>query len=116
MMFSCDSDNDNESTNANAVKSLNINPYEDPLGYKKENISSTGKKGNIPGGERHHDRISINPVGTLREVFNDSNKYQYEWAEKLGIRPIGSLAAPSCHIVRSISCGRTDPLISVSCA
>ena len=47
MMFSCDSDNDNESTNANAVKSLNINPYEDPLGYKKENISSTGKKGDI---------------------------------------------------------------------
>ncbi len=92
MMFSCDSDNDNESTNANAVKSLNINPYEDPLGYKKENISSTGKKGNIPGGERHHDRISINPVGPLREVFNDSNKYQYEWAEKFGIRPIGSLA------------------------
>lgn len=37
-------------------------------------------------------RIRINPIGNLREVFNDSNKYHYANAERLGIRPIHSLA------------------------
>lgn len=35
-------------------------------------------------------QILINDIGPLYEVFNDSNKYQYEFAEKLGIDPIES--------------------------
>ena len=45
----------------------------------------------IPDGPRYHDRIKINNIGHLREVFNDSNRYHYEYAEKLGINPIHSL-------------------------
>ncbi len=36
-------------------------------------------------------RIPVRNIGHLYEVFNDSNKYQYEYAEKLGIDPINSL-------------------------
>lgn len=46
---------------------------------------------NIPAGRRNHDRIHVNDIGPLAEVFNDSNKYQYAWAEKLGIEPITDL-------------------------
>lgn len=45
----------------------------------------------IKPGVRNHDRISIYFSGRLAEVFNDSNKYQYAAAEKLGIRPIRTL-------------------------
>lgn len=30
-------------------------------------------------------------IGPLREIFNDSNKYQYAYAEKLGITPISGI-------------------------
>lgn len=46
---------------------------------------------NIKQGPRFNDRIHINRIGMLSEVFNDSNKYQYAYAEKLGIEPIMSL-------------------------
>lgn len=46
----------------------------------------------IRQGPRYHDRIHINPIGRLNEVFNDSNKYQYAAAERLGIIPIRTLA------------------------
>lgn len=58
----------------------------------------------IKKGPRYHDRIHINPIGRLAEVFNDSNKYQLEAANRLGIRPITNLASayytsrPVCRI------------------
>lgn len=42
----------------------------------------------IREGSYHNARISINHIGNFREVFNDSNKYQYAYAEKIGIDPI----------------------------
>lgn len=39
-------------------------------------------------GTRHGERIPVRRIGMLREVFNDSNKYQYAAAERLGIRPM----------------------------
>lgn len=45
----------------------------------------------IPQGPRHHDRIHVNNIGHLWEVFNDSNKYQYAHAERLGIDPMRTL-------------------------
>lgn len=72
--------------------------------------SHPSPKGNyqIKKGPRHNDRIRINSVGRLAEVFNDSNKFQYAHAERLGIRPITSLydtyytTRPLRHIT---SCG-----------
>lgn len=37
-------------------------------------------------------RIPVNGIGPLREVFNDSNKYQYAHASRLGIDPITDLS------------------------
>lgn len=45
----------------------------------------------IKRGPRHHDRIRINSIGRLADVFNDSNKFHYAHAERLGIKPITSL-------------------------
>lgn len=36
-------------------------------------------------------RIRINRIGNLREIFNDSNKYQYAAAERIGIDPISGV-------------------------
>ena len=36
-------------------------------------------------------RIAVNNIGPLGELFNDSNKYQYVHAERLGIEPITDL-------------------------
>ncbi len=33
-------------------------------------------------------RIHINNIGRLRDIFNDSNKYQYAFAERIGIAPM----------------------------
>lgn len=38
------------------------------------------------------ERLRLNFIGNLREVFNDSNKYHYEIAERIGISPIVTLA------------------------
>lgn len=45
----------------------------------------------IKPGLRFHERIHINRIGPLAKVFNDSNKYQYAAAERLGLRPLTSL-------------------------
>ena len=37
-------------------------------------------------------RIHINNIGPLREVFNDSNKYHYAVAERIGIAPITGIS------------------------
>lgn len=36
-------------------------------------------------------RIRVNMIGRLKDVFNDSNKYQYAAAERLGIKPLTSV-------------------------
>lgn len=46
----------------------------------------------IRQGPRYHDRIHINPIGRLAVVFNDSNKYQLDAAQKIGLVPIRSLS------------------------
>lgn len=64
--------------------------FTDPLDYRAPHRPQrTPIQGvNIPAGPRHHDRIHVNNIGPLAKVFNDSNKYQYVWAERLGIEPI----------------------------
>lgn len=52
--------------------------------------SSLSPTTSLPPGQNR--RISINRIGNLREIFNDSNKYHYEYAERLGINPIATLA------------------------
>lgn len=55
-------------------------------------IKLPAKNGNIKKGPRHHERIPIYLKGRLADIFNDSNKYQYQYAERLGITPIRSLS------------------------
>lgn len=65
----------------------------DPLHYRNAPKPTRANTDGIliPGGQRNHDRIHVNDLGPLAEVFNDSNKYQYAWAERLGIEPITDL-------------------------
>lgn len=42
----------------------------------------------IKSGPRCNDRIRINPIGRLAEVFNDSNHVHLVYAKALGIKPI----------------------------
>lgn len=66
--------------------------YSDPLDYHGQPRAHTPVKVvDIPAGPRHNERIRVNDIGPLYEVFNDSNKFQYEWAERLGIAPITEL-------------------------
>lgn len=61
----------------------------------------------VKAGPRYNDRIHINPLGRLADVFNDSNKYHYAHAERLGIRPISRLEDTyftSRPVVRIESC------------
>lgn len=45
-----------------------------------------------PDSVQSYDRTRFRGLGRLAEVFNDSNKYQYAAGERIGIRPISSLA------------------------
>ncbi len=45
----------------------------------------------IKAGPRYNDRIRINNIGHLHQVFNDSNHQQLEHAQRLGIDPIYSV-------------------------
>lgn len=45
----------------------------------------------IKAGPRSYERIRINRIGHLREIFNDSNHVQLEHARRLGITPIASI-------------------------
>ncbi len=61
---------------------------------------------NIKPGVRNHDRIAIYFRGNLKEFFNDSNKYQYAAAERLGMQPIrevGTAYFTSRPIVKVVS-------------
>lgn len=42
----------------------------------------------VKAGPRNHDRIRLNNIGNLRELFNDSNHVQLQYARRLGIDPI----------------------------
>lgn len=53
---------------------------------------------NIRQGSFSNARIRVNYFGNFREIFNDSNKYQYAYAEKLGIEPITDIQ--SCYNTR----------------
>ncbi|MDE6243381.1 MAG: hypothetical protein K2M14_05160 [Muribaculaceae bacterium] len=69
-----------------------VNPLSDPLDFKADDYRHSAPAGvNIPSGPRHNDRIYVKNLGNLREVFLDSNKYQYAWAERIGIEPIRGL-------------------------
>lgn len=55
---------------------------------RPEPVTSGSYDKGITQGPRYNDRIQINNIGRLADVFNDSNKYQYVYAEQLGITPI----------------------------
>lgn len=59
----------------------------------------------IKSGPRFHDRIRINNIGNLREIFNDSNHFQLMHARNLGIEPI--------HDIRGLYRNRR-PLVKVT--
>ncbi len=63
---------------------------ENPIPPATQNTAAAHSAG-IKKGPRHNDRIRVNNIGHLREVFNDSNKYQYAHAERIGIEPISDL-------------------------
>lgn len=50
---------------------------------------------------RKNARIKINHIGSYRTIFNDSNKYQYAHAERLGIKPLTNVVS-ALHIDRPI--------------
>lgn len=53
---------------------------------------TTGKSEfDIKSGPRFNDRIHINNIGHLRDVFNDSNHHQLPHAQRLGIKPVTRL-------------------------
>lgn len=54
-------------------------------------VEKSGDLVAVKKGPRYHERIPIYFKGSLREVFNDSNYVQYQYAERLGINPIESL-------------------------
>lgn len=55
------------------------------------NIKEMSSNTELKKGTYSNARIHVNYFGSFREVFNDSNKYQYVYAEKLGIDPIVSV-------------------------
>lgn len=66
--------------------------YEEETGeviYKRPSVSR--RPDGPPLYEKNGTRIHINHFGSFDEVFNDSNYRQYEYAEKLGIRPLNTL-------------------------
>lgn len=63
---------------------------DNPIPPATQNTAAAHSAG-IKKGPRHNDRIRVNNIGHLREVFNDSNKYQYAHAERIGIEPISDL-------------------------
>lgn len=84
---------DIESPGNTAAPYLSVQPNDRP----EDDIPSVSDifakyKGRIKAGPRNNDRIHINSVGRLRDVFNDSNRNQYMFAEALGIRPIHTIS------------------------
>jgi len=66
-------------------------PDTDVTNADLEDVKMPAPRKGIIKGTRNNDRIRINLSGRLADLFNDSNKYQLEHAERLGIAPITSL-------------------------
>lgn len=62
--------------------------YSDPPAQEQESENAETVVRSIKAGPRHNDRIRINNIGRLYEIFNDSNHIQLEHARRLGIQPI----------------------------
>lgn len=71
--------------------SMSSSKNDDETAYS-ENLDSLDVESAMPTERVAGYRIKINNIGPLHDVFNDSNKYQYAIAERLGIKPIRSLA------------------------
>lgn len=52
-------------------------------------VEATPADDNLP---RYNARIKVNNIGRLSDVFNDSNRYHYDIAKRLGIEPITDLS------------------------
>ena len=67
-------------------------------GFEEMAKPETGKPADIqqvskvPVDNNGSDRIKVYALGRLADVFNDSNKYHYAVAEKLGIAPIADIS------------------------
>jgi hypothetical protein len=77
-----------------------------PLEVAATEPEPTTEESDLPAlpakGEKYSNvRIPIYLHGNLRELFNDSNKYQYAYAQKLGITPIADLHS-AYHTTRPI--------------
>lgn len=95
----------------NAASSEYYDPYYSDSQYLEDSAAVAeqplrqDRRYEIKPGTRIHDRIRINAIGRLRDVFNDSNKYQYAAAERLGLKPLTSVGAsyftsrPVVHVV-----------------
>ena len=69
-------------------------------------------KYDIPAGPRSCARLRLNMIGRLDEIFNDSNKYQYAVAERLGITPISGIG-DAFYTKRPIVKIESNPLYEV---
>lgn len=85
MLIGCNS-SDNGKNNVDSVATDTIT----------KNIAKENQ--NIRQGCYSNARIHVNYFGNFREVFNDSNKYQYAHAEKSGIDPITDIK--SCYFTK----------------
>lgn len=65
--------------------------HNDSITIDSVNNTHTKKNTELKKGSYSNARIHVNYFSNFREVFNDSNKYQYAYAEKLGIDPIVSV-------------------------
>lgn len=59
----------------------------------------------VKPGARDADCIKVRNLGNLAEVFNDSNRYQYAYAERFGIRPVTNVGE---------AYNTTRPLVQIS--
>lgn len=56
-----------------------------------DSVEATPQATPLKEGRFSNARIKVNYFGSFREAFNDSNRYQYAHAERLGIDPVYSI-------------------------
>lgn len=88
LLFSCGGISSNDPFDTIRTEDIDIEEY---LSVETSPSPSAAAAPEIKQGERHNDRIRVNNIGPLRQVFNDSNKYHYAVAEKIGISPISGV-------------------------
>lgn len=69
----------------------NSQPLPDTIENTEHQKHITQKDNEIVAGTYSNARIRVRNIGSLREIFNDSNKFHYAVAERLGIKPIHGL-------------------------